>query len=443
MPFDPVREAAYGERERATTATTSTGRSTSPTSPLFTPVGVPPSPSVKKFSLANILNDDPALDPSLRSPEARISSSSSYLDYSSSPVFDAAGRYSPSGPTRGAYSPSRPTSGKRQREEDALRTPPPKRRAPSGPDDLSAVVAGHCRTARRESPIIALKNFNNWVKSVLIQKYGRVGRGGRDALVRVLDIGCGKGGDLLKWSKNGVGEYIGLDVAEISVRQAEERYLDMRQWRMRAYFQALDCYRESIRDALPKEVFASPFQTVSMQFCMHYAFYSEHAVRTMLDNVATNLEQGGTFIGTIPNAEHILRHRASLPPGELTFGNPVFRITFPHPPPAPPAPEEQDQSAAFGHKYNFFLQDAVGEDEAGVPEYLVHWPNFVRLAAEYGLVQEYRKDFADLLNEEREHEVYGPLLRRMKVIDAAGESDMDEEQWEAASIYLAFAFRKR
>ncbi|KZT60477.1 mRNA capping enzyme, large subunit, partial [Calocera cornea HHB12733] len=293
------------------------------------------------------------------------------------------------------------------------------------------------RTARRESPIIALKNFNNWVKSVLIQKYGHAG--GRNRDVRVLDIGCGKGGDLLKWSRNGVSEYIGLDVAEISVRQAEERYLEMRQRRMRAYFRALDCYRESIRDVLPKEVFAVPFQTVTMQFCMHYAFYSEASVRQMLDNVSTNLEPGGTFIGTIPNADHIM---LSLGATDLSFGNPVFRITFAQRPPAPPAPDDPDQSGAFGHKYNFFLQDAVGEDEAGVPEYLVYWPNFVRLAAEYGLVQEYRKDFGDLLHEEREHEVYGPLLRRMKVVDSAGESDMDEEQWEAASIYLAFAFRK-
>jgi len=308
------------------------------------------------------------------------------------------------------------------------------------------MVAGHYnarpdvgRTARRESPIIALKNFNNWVKSVLIQKYGRTG--GRNSQARVLDMGCGKGGDLLKWQRNGISEYIGLDVAEVSVKQAEERYMDMRNRKMRAYFQAVDCYRESLRDALPKEVFIAPFQTVTMQFCMHYAFHSEQSVRQMLENVAFNLEPGGTFIGTIPNAEHILANL--LPSGELSFGNPVFRITFPQPPPAPPPPDDPDQSGAFGHKYNFFLQDAVGEDQAGVPEYLVHWPNFTRLASEYGLVEEYRKDFADLLNDERDHEVYGPLLRRMKVVDADGQSDMDEEQWEAASIYLAFAFRKR
>src|ERR1051325_1959119 len=47
---------------------------------------------------------------------------------------------------------------------------------------------------RRESTIIFLRSFNNWVKSVLIGKYAT-----RDGYA--LDIGCGKGGDLLKWNK--------------------------------------------------------------------------------------------------------------------------------------------------------------------------------------------------------------------------------------------------
>lgn len=75
---------------------------------------------------------------------------------------------------------------------------------------------------RLESPIIGLKNFNNWVKSVLITRFGhpvlqrsqvagplsgsgrpRMGRG------KVLDMGCGKGGDMTKWSKAHVKELIG------------------------------------------------------------------------------------------------------------------------------------------------------------------------------------------------------------------------------------------
>ena len=68
-----------------------------------------------------------------------------------------------------------------------------------------------------------------------------------------------------------------------------------------------------------------------------------------------------------------------------------------------------------------------------------------------------------MFSENCEHQDFKPLLQHMKVVDANGESQMDEDQWEAAStcsvpflvllcsdfgrsrvdIYLAFAFEKR
>ena len=70
---------------------------------------------------------------------------------------------------------------------------------------------------RQESPIIGLKSFNNWVKSVLITRFAHPAfaespsarRGARNR-GRVLDMGCGKGGDLTKWAKANVAEVVGL-----------------------------------------------------------------------------------------------------------------------------------------------------------------------------------------------------------------------------------------
>jgi mRNA (guanine-N7-)-methyltransferase len=94
-----------------------------------------------------------------------------------------------------------------------------------------------------------------------------------------------------------------------------------------------------------------------------------------------------------------------------------------------------------------------------VPEYVVHWDNFVQLALEHNLHLIERKEFHDIFMEERDNKDYSQLLKKMKVVDDQGESQMDEDQWEAASeffcrylwrrlnlaidVYIAFVFEKR
>lgn len=196
---------------------------------------------------------------------------------------------------------------------------------------------------RQESPIIGLKSFNNWVKSVLITRFahpvlqrsqvsrgygGGGGGGGRRGGGRgkVLDMGCGKGGDMNKWAKARVQEILcvgtsyswnftsrfathkimnRLDIADVSVNQARGRYESMG-GRFDASFAALDCYTEPLNKAFSPERLSTPLDVVSMQFCMHYAFESETKARCMLDNVSRYLRPGGVFIGTIPNAERLM-----------------------------------------------------------------------------------------------------------------------------------------
>lgn len=67
---------------------------------------------------------------------------------------------------------------------------------------------------RMESPIIGLKYFNNWVKSVLITRFAHPAlassqfTGPARKRGKVLDLGCGKGGDLTKWAKARVREVV-------------------------------------------------------------------------------------------------------------------------------------------------------------------------------------------------------------------------------------------
>jgi len=55
------------------------------------------------------------------------------------------------------------------------------------------------------------------------------------------------------------------------------------------------------------------------------------------------------------------------------------------------------------------------------------------LAAEYSLYPIYKEEFHQIFAEHSEQKEFKELMVRMKVVDANGESAMDEEQWEAAS----------
>ncbi|KAF2788435.1 mRNA cap methyltransferas-like protein [Melanomma pulvis-pyrius CBS 109.77] len=173
-----------------------------------------------------------------------------------------------------------------------------------------------------DSKIKGLRSFNNWVKSSIIQKFI-----GDERHLKVLDIGCGKGGDLMKWqSSRKIELYVGADPADVSIKQARDRYEQMRKRARRnqqlfhAEFYTKDCFGEWLGDIpIIKEVGIDPsvgpnnaisqrwggggFDMVTMMFCMHYAFESEEKARGMLRNVAGALKKGGRFIGCIPNSD--------------------------------------------------------------------------------------------------------------------------------------------
>ncbi|MCJ1436010.1 mRNA cap guanine-N7 methyltransferase [Xylographa pallens] len=345
------------------------------------------------------------------------------------------------------------------------------------------------------SRIKGLRNYNNWVKSTLIQKFspneGFV-PGGRDQGkgLLVLDIGCGKGGDLGKWAKapQRVELYVGIDPAEVSIEQARTRYAEMRGRGGRnarvfqGEFYAADGYGEWIGDIpLVREVGidgsvgpggggsvrwgGGGFDVVTMMFCMHYAFETEAKARGMLRNVAGALKKGGRLIGVIPNSD-VLRTKveafhaakaATKPNGDANgedkddgvsvrkdgnaedaavpeWGNSIYRVRFPG-----KTPEDGIFRPPFGWKYSYFMEEAVEE----VPEYVVPWEAFRALAEDYNLEMQYRKPFAEIWKEEKDDPVLGPLSVRMQV-QASGDGPLQltDEELEAVSFYHAFCFYK-
>lgn len=289
--------------------------------------------------------------------------------------------------------------------------------------------------------------YNNWAKSVAINKAAagvRANPGGMNHGANVLDIGCGKGGDLQKWAPQRIANYVGLDIADVSVEQARERYnegLRKRRFHFHAEFAVKDCFSSPLADV--PQVAQIGFDTsggdrwgpgggfdiVSIMFVMHYAFESEHKARMMLQNVSNSLKKGGKFVGVIPNSD-VLSERLERTGKE--WGNEIYRVRFPG-----EVPADGVFRPPFGWKYLYWLEEAVD-----APEYVIPWESLRALAEDCDLELEYRKPLNEIWEEEKDDEDFGKLADRMRVRNRDGSLKMSAEEIEAASLYHAFIFYK-
>ena len=67
---------------------------------------------------------------------------------------------------------------------------------------------------------------------------------GHHCRLNVLDLGCGKGGDLLKWERGRVHHVICADIAETSIEQCKDRYAKLKHRSRNVFsaeFIAADC----------------------------------------------------------------------------------------------------------------------------------------------------------------------------------------------------------
>ncbi|OSX74444.1 hypothetical protein BU14_0289s0023 [Porphyra umbilicalis] len=283
------------------------------------------------------------------------------------------------------------------------------------------------RKGRQTSPILQLRNLNNWVKSVLINLHTRPG-------ARVLDLCSGKGGDLQKWARAPASSYVACDTAEVSVRQALGRYNELGRRPFPAVFLVGDCFAVDVLAHL--EDGHGTFDVVSCQFAVHYAFENEERVRRMLSNVAGALKPGGFFIGTTPDSSVLVRKLRAIP--GMSFANAVFKVVFDDTDPPHKNKAFSRDKSPYGIRYTFTLDTSV-ED---CPEYLVHFPSFEKLAVEYGLELLLLQNFHHFFKEySASGSPYSDLLVRMRVLDETG--TMSADQWDAAYLYTVFAFRKK
>ena len=127
----------------------------------------------------------------------------------------------------------------------------------------------------------ALRKSHNDAKRQLIQRWVLPGS-------KVLDCGCGRGGDLHKWKAARVHVFA-IDPDEASLHEAERRAREMN-------FQVWFLGQGSIVQA----AFAGTFDVICYNFSLHYICEDRDTYDISLKAIACALNPDGLFIGVVP-----------------------------------------------------------------------------------------------------------------------------------------------
>ncbi|OAG30012.1 mRNA (guanine-N7-)-methyltransferase [Nematocida displodere] len=272
-----------------------------------------------------------------------------------------------------------------------------------GNDDIAKhynEIAPVTLSERQSSKIISVRELNNFIKAMLIKKYVKK----NDA---VLDLGCGKGGDLTKLSFQEISRYYGCDIASKSLEEALNRSLYRK---FKANFICCNFTTEKI-------VLEEQVDLVMSQFSFHYAFSTKQSLKNALKNVSTNLKQNGLFLITIPSEDVIVRRSQR---GGSSFGNTMYKIETTSP----------LAKKSFGQSYNFYLNEAIN----GCEEYLASLEVLIEHGKKYGLVPVMNSGFLSILNQEMnaDRESYHRMVKNTPT----------QEAIEIIELYQVVVFKK-
>jgi len=311
-------------------------------------------------------------------------------------------------------------------------------------DSFASEVAEHYNQVeqkklaeRKHSEIIDLRKFNNamksWMHHLVIDLPHQLEE--REPL-RILDLGCGKGGDLPKFVRiDKVGSVVGVDIAGVSIEQCKDRFKHLRfppGRKLKGDFFVADLTRDIIREEI-KKLGIENFHLASAQFNLHYSFESfEQAVRYIL-NASENLTFGGYFYGTYPDGPKLLKlARNSETPGQYKVGD-ILKVEF--------TPESLTNPRPFGTRYHFFLKEVVN-----CPEFLVHPKVLEKLLLHLGFIKIFDRSFEETILKAKEGEKKDIFETTFEAHDAFrikdGHATLDEFTWQSASIYRCFCYRK-
>lgn len=246
-------------------------------------------------------------------------------------------------------------------------------------------------------PRSSLQKFHNDAKRALLSKFVKEND-------NILDLACGRGGDIHKWHELRIQHVTGLDISSKSIEEAMHRYAETEgsAWSKYVFHQA---------DLTAPWIGVEQYNVVSCMFALHYFFKDEATATTLVRTVASNLKPGGYFVGIVPCGQHInecIRHGP-------TFDNGVMRVCA----------LWRGLPQCFGSPYTCTIHGTVTQHST-VPEYLVYANVLARIARSQGL---------EPVSFAHRHFTAGHIFHPLN-------PPYRGEYAECSSVFAAFAFQK-
>ena len=237
---------------------------------------------------------------------------------------------------------------------------------------------------------LPMQHFHNlYVKKTLISKYApsMLNKTNKQTGY-LLDLACGKSGDLSKWKNAKLKEVIAIDISKPCVEYGKNFYKTYPKpkpvvkyiwgdtsnliWPNQDAGKS-DMDKERMKEWIQEKYY---FDVVSCQFCLHYYFESEVKLISLIKNISDNLKLNGYFIGTCFDGKAVfdLLKGKKIVEG-IKDENVLWKITKDY-----KIRSFNANKPNFNQKINVFVK-SIGETHT---EYLVNFDYFTKIMKKYG-----------------------------------------------------------
>lgn len=174
---------------------------------------------------------------------------------------------------------------------------------------------------RHQSQFFNMRRFHNFIKRHLLEQYSKP--------TNLLDLACGKGGDISKWNDNNIKIIHGYDINNDSIIVANKRNNNINY-----KFYTKDLSKDPIKTNLK-------FDTITCFFAFHYFFESSFSLNNFVKNLEL-INPNGYFLITLLCSDELDKIN-------YTFNSENLSIT----------PVNTDSHELFGRSINVFIKDSV------------------------------------------------------------------------------------